>query len=100
MSMLCVAPCLPATARLAAARFEEAATARLTLLEGKVKFLENQLNSSKLQQQPQGPTAAAGSSVLHAGSSSSSRVRSSAAAVAAEAMPAAGVPQQQSTTHR
>jgi hypothetical protein len=76
--------------RLAAARFEEAAAARLTLLEGKVKFLENQLNSSKQQpQQPHGPaaSAAAGSSSVDAGSSSG---RPSAAAIAAEVMRAGG----------
>jgi hypothetical protein len=79
--------------RLAAARFEEAAAARLTLLEGKVKFLENQLNSSKQQpQQPHGPAAAAaGSSSVDAGSSSG---RPSAAAIAAEVMRAGGQAQQ------
>jgi hypothetical protein len=86
--------------RLAAARFEDAAAARLTLLEGKVKFLENQLNTNKQQQQqPHGPAAAAaaaaaaGNSVLDAGSSS--RGRSSA-----EATRAGGLPQQQFATTR
>jgi hypothetical protein len=84
--MLC---CMSAFTRLTAAQFQEAAAARLTLLEGKVKFLENQLHSNKQQLQQSGPAGRAG---LDAGGSSSSRSHTSAAAgVAAAATTAMAV---------
>jgi hypothetical protein len=83
---------LPAShIRLSAEAFEEAAGARLTLLEGKVKFMENQLGS---RQQQQGPPAAGttGGVGLH---SSRARTPAAATAVAVALQGGGGLPAQQ-----